>query len=89
MQVILIQIIRFSITHKENSIEYLLQSREVSCCILEKLVEKDKELMRQHLPYIFQIFSRRLSEEEDYEPSEEVGLTKNYGLCISNINRVN
>ena len=46
--------------------------REISCQIIKILVSKDKETLRQFLPHLFQIFSRRLSAEEEYEPSEEV-----------------
>ena len=31
-------------------------------------------LYRKHFPFLFQILFRRLSAEEDYEPSEEVRL---------------
>ena len=46
--------------------------REFSTEIAILFVKKHKEDMKQHLPYIFQIFFRRLSVEEEYEPSEEV-----------------
>ena len=46
--------------------------REFSAEIVISIVKKNKDELKQHLPYIFQIFYRRLSVEEEYEPSEEV-----------------
>ena len=46
--------------------------REIACEIVTLLVTRQEQLIKQQLGFIFQIISRRLSEEEDYEPSEEV-----------------
>ena len=46
--------------------------REIACEIITLLVTQQEQLIKQQLGFVFQIISRRLSEEEDYEPSEEV-----------------
>ena len=46
--------------------------REIACEIVTLLVTQQVQLIKPQLGFIFQIISRRLSEEEDYEPSEEV-----------------
>ena len=46
--------------------------REIACEIVTLLVTHQEQLIKKQLGFVFQIISRRLSEEEDYEPSEEV-----------------
>ena len=47
--------------------------REVSCDICTFIfTQLSKEDLQKMLPFLFQVFARRLSMEEEYEPSEEV-----------------
>lgn len=47
--------------------------REVSCDVCLTIFQKiSKEEVQKCLPFLFQVFTRRLSLEEEWEPSEEV-----------------
>ena len=47
--------------------------REVCCELCLAIFTKiSKEDVQKTLPFLFQVFARRLSVEEEYEPSEEV-----------------
>ena len=47
--------------------------REVCCDLCLGIFTKiPKEEVQKTLPFLFQVFTRRLSIEEEYEPSEEV-----------------
>ena len=46
--------------------------REISCEIVENLTKTKPDTIQPHISFIIQVLSRRLSVEEEYEPSEEV-----------------
>ena len=71
----------FSEAQREELMRIILRSlsdkyercREVCCELCLAIFTKiSKEDVQKTLPFLFQVFARRLSVEEEYEPSEEV-----------------
>ena len=73
--------LEFSEDQREELMRIILRSlsdkyercREVCCELCLAIFTKiSKEDVQKTLPFLFQVFARRLSVEEEYEPSEEV-----------------
>ena len=73
--------LEFSEAQREELMRIILRSlsdkyercREVCCELCLAIFTKiSKEDVQKTLPFLFQVFARRLSVEEEYEPSEEV-----------------
>ena len=73
--------LEFSEDQREELMRIILRSlsdkyercREVCCELCLAIFNKiTKEDVQKTLPFLFQVFARRLSVEEEYEPSEEV-----------------
>ena len=73
--------LEFSEAQREELMRIILRSlsdkyercREVCCDLCLAIFSKiPKEDVQKTLPFLFQVFTRRLSIEDEYEPSEEV-----------------